>query len=96
VNALTMTGEELMVRGGTPGSNGQEERIFVSVRVRPLNEKEILRNDASDWECVNGNSIKFKHNLPDRALFPSSYTYGNQACSCFISSFLLINGCSVS
>ncbi|XP_059459574.1 kinesin-like protein KIN-7I isoform X2 [Corylus avellana] len=70
-----MSGEEQMMQGGTPGSNGQEERIFVSVRVRPLNEKEILRNDASDWECINGNSIKFKHNLPDRAMFPSSYTY---------------------
>lgn len=75
------------MQGDTPGSNGQEERIFVSVRVRPLNEKEILRNDVSYWECINGNTITFKHNLPDRAMLPSSYTYGNQACSCFICSF---------
>ncbi|RWV83655.1 hypothetical protein GW17_00054706 [Ensete ventricosum] len=29
----------------------KEERILVSVRVRPLNAKEIEKDDPSDWEC---------------------------------------------
>jgi centromeric protein E len=35
-----------------PGSTG-EERILVSVRVRPLNDKEVARNDLSEWACIN-------------------------------------------
>jgi centromeric protein E len=41
------SGEEAM-----PGSTG-EERILVSVRVRPLNDKEVARNDLSEWACIN-------------------------------------------
>ncbi|KAG6699367.1 hypothetical protein I3842_08G064200 [Carya illinoinensis] len=55
--------------------SGQEERIFVSVRVRPLNEKEIAANNVSDWECVDGNTIRFKQALPDRAMGPTTYTF---------------------
>lgn len=60
---------------GGIGSSPQEEKIFVSIRVRPLNEKEISRNDVSDWECINNTSIIFKHTLPDRAMFPTAYTF---------------------
>lgn len=50
-----------------------EEKILVSVRVRPLNEKEKTRNDGCDWECINNTTIICKyHNLPDRP----SYTFG--------------------
>ncbi|XP_031476165.1 kinesin-like protein KIN-7F [Nymphaea colorata] len=52
-----------------------QERILVSVRVRPLNEKEIARNDPSDWECINDNTILCRNNLPERALFPTAYTF---------------------
>lgn len=74
-----MSSEELTMQGdmeGGIGSNPQEEKIFVSIRVRPLNEKEISRNDVSDWECINNTSIIFKHALPDRAMFPTAYTFG--------------------
>lgn len=58
-----------------------EEKILVSVRLRPLNEKEIARNDVSDWECVNENTIIFKNaNLPvpERSMYPTAYTFGMQ------------------
>ncbi|KAL0017061.1 hypothetical protein SO802_004130 [Lithocarpus litseifolius] len=73
-----MSSEELTMQGdmeGGIGSSPQEEKIFVSIRVRPLNEKEISRNDVSDWECINNTSIIFKHTLPDRAMFPTAYTF---------------------
>lgn len=54
------------------------ERILVSVRLRPLNSKEIARNDASDWECINENTIIFKNSLPERSMLPSAYTFGEQ------------------
>lgn len=65
------------MQGMSPWLDVQPERILVSVRVRPLNEKEIAANDTSDWECVNENTIMFKHAVPDRAMYPTSYTYGN-------------------
>ncbi|KAK7860341.1 kinesin-like protein kin-7i [Quercus suber] len=73
-----MSSEELTMQGdmeGGIGSSPQEEKIFVSIRVRPLNEKEISRNDVSYWECINNTSIIFKHTLPDRAMFPAAYTF---------------------
>ncbi|KAF5455823.1 hypothetical protein F2P56_025358 [Juglans regia] len=66
---VTMQGRDM------PRWSGQEERIFVSVRVRPLNEKETASNDVIDWECINNNAIRFKHTLPDRAMFPTAYTF---------------------
>ncbi|KAL9662017.1 hypothetical protein QQ045_026845 [Rhodiola kirilowii] len=67
----TVSGEELQRLGG------QEEKIVVSVRVRPLNEKEISKNDVSDWDCVNNDTIIYKNNLPipERSMYPSAYTF---------------------
>lgn len=64
--------------GDMQGSSGQEEKIFVSVRLRPLNDREIARNGVSDWECINNNTIIFKSSMPDRSMFPSAYTFGKQ------------------
>lgn len=67
--------------GDERGIVGQEEKILVSVRLRPLNEKEIARNDVCDWECVNESTIVFKNrNLPvlDRSMYPTAYTFGMQ------------------
>ncbi|KAK1555289.1 hypothetical protein Q3G72_024502 [Acer saccharum] len=73
-----MGGEEL-IPGDTqalPLPSGQEqERILVLVRVRPLNDKEISRNDVSDWECINNSTIIFKNSLPERSMFPAAYTF---------------------
>ncbi|KAL5073899.1 hypothetical protein RYX36_012883 [Vicia faba] len=38
------------------------ERIFVAIRVRPLNEREKARQDVSEWECVSHNSVRLKNN----------------------------------
>ncbi|VVB07625.1 unnamed protein product [Arabis nemorensis] len=56
--------------------SGKGEKILVSVRVRPRNDKEKTRNDICDWECVNNTTIVCNNNLPDqRSLFPSTYTF---------------------
>ncbi|KAK4360518.1 hypothetical protein RND71_019470 [Anisodus tanguticus] len=53
-----------------------EERIFASVRVRPLNEKE--RNNVSDWECINDTTIIYNNislSPSERLMYPSAYTF---------------------
>ncbi|KOM51634.1 hypothetical protein LR48_Vigan09g029300 [Vigna angularis] len=64
-------------RGNFALSNAEEERIFVSIRVRPLNERERARHDVSDWECVSTNTIKFKNNghAEQRPLSMDTYTF---------------------
>lgn len=59
---------------------GNDEKIFVSVRLRPLNGKEIARNDVSDWECVNDNTVVYNNanlSVTERSMYPTSYTFGN-------------------
>lgn len=66
------SGEEV-IQGA---SGGDVDRIFVSVRLRPLNEKEIIRNEVVDWECINDNTILYKnHSAPERSMYPTSYTF---------------------
>lgn len=71
-------GGEEVVQWEPQGSSTNHEKILVSVRLRPLNAKECARNDASDWETVNNNTIIFKSTLPDRSLFPTAYTFGKR------------------
>ncbi|CAL0305856.1 unnamed protein product [Lupinus luteus] len=54
-----------------------EERIVVSIRVRPLNEKEKVRHDVSEWECVSNNTIRFKNSnvVEQRSLSNDAYTF---------------------
>ncbi|XP_061345671.1 kinesin-like protein KIN-7E [Gastrolobium bilobum] len=56
---------------------GREERILVSVRLRPLNDKELARNDVSDWECINDTTIIYRSNLSasERSLYPTAYSF---------------------
>ncbi|KAH7523548.1 hypothetical protein FEM48_Zijuj06G0023600 [Ziziphus jujuba var. spinosa] len=82
-----MTGDEPInepINGNPQGSsNSQEEKIFVSVRLRPLNEKELARNEASDWECLNNNTIAFNCSQSDRVVVPSSYSFDKVfGCDC--------------
>lgn len=60
------------------GPTGREERIFVSVRLRPLNEREIARRDVSDWECISDNTIIYRNSLSvsERSMYPTAYTFG--------------------
>lgn len=60
----------------TQDSSAHEDKFFVSIRLRPLNEKEHARNDASVWECSNKSTIIFKNNIQDRSMLPTVYTFG--------------------
>ncbi|KAK3124052.1 hypothetical protein QOZ80_8AG0639790 [Eleusine coracana subsp. coracana] len=54
-------------------ADAKEERILVSVRVRPLNSREA--GDSSDWECISPTTVMFRNTVPERAMFPTAYTY---------------------
>lgn len=73
----SISGDETM-QG--PTSSG-EERIRVSVRVRPLNDKELAKNDLSEWECINDTTIMYRSNLSatDRSLYPTNYAFGTNS-----------------
>lgn len=60
----------------TPGCNSRakEEKIFVTVRVRPLNKKELALKDEVAWECTDSQTILYKAPPQDRAA-PISYTF---------------------
>ncbi|KAG5543100.1 hypothetical protein RHGRI_015995 [Rhododendron griersonianum] len=68
------SGDELS-QWDVQSSNGHDERIFVSVRLRPLNDRETARNDVSDWECINNSTIIYKNHIAERSLFPAAYTF---------------------
>ncbi|KAL5557590.1 hypothetical protein UlMin_039826 [Ulmus minor] len=61
----------------TQGTGGGDEKIFVSIRMRPLSAKEIARNDVSDWECINENTIIYRNSLSvsERSMYPTAYTF---------------------
>ncbi|KAH7852362.1 hypothetical protein Vadar_023915 [Vaccinium darrowii] len=63
-----MQGEEVSTGGG-------EEKILVLVRLRPLSEKEVAKNEVVDWECINENTILFRNSLQERSMFPTAYTF---------------------
>ncbi|KAL5232280.1 hypothetical protein ABZP36_031056 [Zizania latifolia] len=54
-------------------AEAKEERIMVSVRLRPLNSREA--GDSSDWECISSTTVMFCSTVPERAMFPTAYTY---------------------
>jgi centromeric protein E len=64
-------------RAPTPGgsSRAKEEKIFVTVRVRPLSKKELAVRDDTAWECADSQTIMYKGPPQDRAA-PASYTFG--------------------
>ncbi|KAK9758341.1 hypothetical protein RND81_01G224000 [Saponaria officinalis] len=66
---------DLVYQGGGGGSENRHERIFVSVRLRPLNDKEINSNDFADWECINNTTVIFKNCLGERSMYPNAYNF---------------------
>ncbi|KAL7002637.1 hypothetical protein U1Q18_003791 [Sarracenia purpurea var. burkii] len=69
-------GEELTEWEKMEGAmSGSEEKILVLVRLRPLSEKEISKNEVSDWECINEGTILFRNSLQERSMFPTAYTF---------------------
>ncbi|CAN6802884.1 unnamed protein product [Brassica oleracea] len=66
------TGEDQM-----QGSSGRDEKIFVSVRLRPLSVRERVRNDVADWECINDETVIYRSHLSisERSMYPTAYTF---------------------
>ncbi|KAF3626926.1 HAT family dimerization domain containing protein [Capsicum annuum] len=54
---------------------GGEEKILVLVRIRPLSEKKITRNEVSDWKCINETTILYRNSLQERSGLPTAYTF---------------------
>ncbi|XP_027353683.1 kinesin-like protein KIN-7E isoform X2 [Abrus precatorius] len=70
-----IAGEELLKWEKMQGASGREEKILVSIRLRPLSEKEIAANESADWECINDTTILYRNTLREGSTFPSAYTF---------------------
>ncbi|CAA7408430.1 unnamed protein product [Spirodela intermedia] len=57
------------------GTRTKEEKIFVTVRVRPLSKKEQALKDHIAWECINDHTVVFKPSCQDRSNSSSSHTF---------------------
>ncbi|CAH8392077.1 unnamed protein product [Eruca vesicaria subsp. sativa] len=70
-----IAGEELKKMDKTQVHVAREEKILVLVRLRPLNDKEILANEAADWECINDTTVLYRNTLREGSTFPSAYSF---------------------
>lgn len=62
------------VNASTPGgSRVTEEKILVTVRMRPLNWREHAKYDLIAWECPDDHTILFKNPNPERAAVKYSF-----------------------
>ncbi|KAL3514727.1 hypothetical protein ACH5RR_027444 [Cinchona calisaya] len=61
--------------GDNQQSNANEEKILVSIRLRPLNARELANNDVPDWECINSTTVLYKNSQPERSMLPTAYTF---------------------
>ncbi|XP_015951945.1 kinesin-like protein KIN-7E [Arachis duranensis] len=68
-------GEELLKWEKMQALSGREEKIFVLIRLRPLNEKETAANETADWECINDTTVLYRNTLREGSTFPSAYTF---------------------
>ncbi|XP_061353243.1 kinesin-like protein NACK1 [Gastrolobium bilobum] len=60
----------------TPGGpRAREEKIVVTVRLRPLNRREQLAKDQVAWDCIDDHTIVFKPPAHERASQPASFTF---------------------
>ncbi|XP_022683977.1 LOW QUALITY PROTEIN: kinesin-like protein KIN-7F [Setaria italica] len=64
-----------VANGGGGGGAGRLEKILVSVRLRPLSDKEIARGDPAEWECINDTTIISRSTFPDRPTAPTAYSF---------------------
>ncbi|KAI8569377.1 hypothetical protein RHMOL_Rhmol02G0274000 [Rhododendron molle] len=74
-------GEELTkwekMQGEVRSGDG-EEKILVLVRLKPLSEEEVAKNEVVDWECINENTILFRNSLQERSLFRTAFIFGKK------------------
>ncbi|RDY12628.1 Kinesin-like protein NACK1, partial [Mucuna pruriens] len=57
------------------GARAKEEKIVVTIRLRPLNGREQLAKDQVALECINDYNIVYKPPTHDRASQPASFTF---------------------
>uniref|UniRef100_A0A8R7PIG8 Kinesin motor domain-containing protein n=1 Tax=Triticum urartu TaxID=4572 RepID=A0A8R7PIG8_TRIUA len=57
------------------GAAGKLEKILVSVRLRPLSDKEVARGDPSEWECISDTTVIARSAFPDRPTAPTAYSF---------------------
>ncbi|KAL3512225.1 hypothetical protein ACH5RR_024942 [Cinchona calisaya] len=57
------------------GQRAKEEKIVVTVRLRPLNKREQSAKDHVAWQCVDDHTIMYKPAPHDRAAQPASFTF---------------------
>ncbi|KAK9668808.1 hypothetical protein RND81_13G088400 [Saponaria officinalis] len=67
-------------RVGTPastpgGPRSKEEKIVVTVRLRPLSKREQAAKDRVAWECIDDHTIVYNPPTNDRPAQPSSFTF---------------------
>ncbi|CAN4088811.1 unnamed protein product [Withania somnifera] len=53
----------------------REEKIVVTVRLRPLNKREISAKDHAAWECIDDHTIIYRPLPQERAAQPASFTF---------------------
>ncbi|KAB1212489.1 Kinesin-like protein NACK1 [Morella rubra] len=60
----------------TPGgSRAREEKIVVTVRLRPLSKREQLAKDQVAWECIDDHTIVHKPPPPERSAQSASFIF---------------------
>ncbi|KZV21721.1 hypothetical protein F511_02879 [Dorcoceras hygrometricum] len=60
----------------TPGGQKlREDKILVTVRLRPLNKREQSSKDQIAWECIDDNSIVYKPSPLERGTQPTAFTF---------------------
>ncbi|KAL6545486.1 Kinesin-like protein nack1 [Orobanche gracilis] len=60
----------------TPGgARAREEKIVVTIRLRPLNKREQSSKDHIAWNCTDDQTIAYRLNPHDRAAQPTSFPF---------------------
>ncbi|ONI09213.1 hypothetical protein PRUPE_5G224200 [Prunus persica] len=60
----------------TPGGpRAKEEKIVVTVRLRPLSKREQLAKDQVAWECIDDTTIVYKPPPQERSAQPAPFTF---------------------
>ncbi|XP_047947070.1 kinesin-like protein NACK1 [Salvia hispanica] len=62
----------------TPGGNtnrAREEKIVVTVRLRPLSKREQSSKDQIAWECSDDHTVVYNPTPQERAAIPASFSF---------------------
>lgn len=61
----------------TPGGQRtKEEKIVVTIRLRPLNKKEQLSKDQMAWECPDDHTVVYRPSPHERPPQPMAFMFG--------------------